>query len=288
LLLGNGTAGVGDGTFQSARNTALDFYPTSLAVGDFNADGKLDLVATSNVYYSGYEGHVNVLLGRGNGTFGTPRTSTVDGSYFNSVASGDFNGDGYSDVAATDVIANTVSVFVNDQYWPPTPPPSVSINDVTVTEGNTGSVNATFTVTLSAAADDDVTVHYATADINATAGSDYTATSGDVTIPAGQLSTTLTVVVTGDRTAEANETFGVNLSAPVHATLGDASGIGTIVDDEPLISINDVTVTEGNTGSVSATFTVTLSAVYDAPVTVHYTTANGSATAEITPPRPGT
>ena len=84
---------------------------------------------------------------------------------------------------------------------------------MTVTEGNTGTVNATFTVTLSAASDVDVTVHYATANGTATAGSDYTAASGDVIIPAGQTSTTFTVAVNGDRLAEPNETFAVNLSA---------------------------------------------------------------------------
>ncbi len=61
--------------------------------------------------------------------------------------------------------------------------------------------------------------------------------------------------------------------------IGDGQGIGTILDDEPRISINDVTGTEGNTGAVNATFTVSLSVAYDVAVTVHYQTANGSATA---------
>src|SRR5262249_54564580 len=89
-----------------------------------------------------------------------------------------------------------------------------------------------------------------------------------------------TVSVNGDRLAEANQTLTVNLSAPTNATIADGTGVGTIVDDEPRISIGDKTVTEGNTGSTtSATFTVTLSATYDATVTVNSAPANGTATA---------
>jgi|GEM_PF-3417955 len=81
------------------------------------------------------------------------------------------------------------------------------------------------------------------------------------------------------RSSQPNETFFVNLSAPTNATIADGQGIGTILDDEPRMSINDVTVTEGNTGTVNATFTVSLSVAYDVAVTVHDQTANGSATA---------
>ena len=64
---------------------------------------------------------------------------------------------------------------------------------------------------------------------------------------------------------------------PFAATIADGTGVGTIVDDEPRISIGDRTVMEGNTGSTSAAFTVTLSAAYDVNVTVNYATADGSA-----------
>src|SRR5207253_2370565 len=108
--------------------------------------------------------------------------------------------------------ANNISVLTNDHAWPPADAPAVSINDVTVTEGNTGSVSATFTLTLSAAYGQPVTVHYATADGSATAGSDYTAASGDVTFAAGQTTQTVTVAVLGDRLPEPTENFTVNLT----------------------------------------------------------------------------
>src|SRR5439155_2870250 len=97
--------------------------------------------------------------------------------------------------------------------------PTISINDVTVTEGNTGSVNATFTVTLSFAYDAPVTVHYATANGTALAGSDYAAASGDVTVPAGQTTQSFSIAVTSDRVAEATETFAVNHSDANYALI---------------------------------------------------------------------
>jgi hypothetical protein len=159
------------------------------------------------------------------------------------------------------------------------PPPALVISDVSLSEGNNGTTAFVFTVRLSAPSNQAVSVNYATADGTATAGSDYQATSGTLTIPAGQSTGTITVLVNGDRLGEPNETFVVNLSAPTNATIADGTGAGTIVDDEPRISISDRTVTEGNTGVTSATFTVTLSAAYDVPVTVNYATANGTATA---------
>ena len=266
VLLGDGLGG-----FGAAQSYATGVTPLSIVVGDFDLDTRLD-VATANV--GGND--VSVLRGRGNGTFSAPEHFAAGPAAY-SIAAGDFNGDGWLDAATANYSGASASVLINDQSWPDPPPPAVSVGDATVTEGNTGTANAAFTVTLSHAADDDVTVHYDTADVSATAGTDYAATSGDVTIPAGQLSRTFTVPVIGDGLAEATETFAVNLSAPANATVGDGQGIGTILDNEPRASVNDVTVTEGNTGSVNATFTVTLSATSTLDVIVRYDTANGSA-----------
>src|SRR5206468_9197549 len=125
--------------------------------------------------------------------------------------------------------------------------PRVSINDVTRTEGNSGLTAFAFTVSLSVVYDVPVTIGYATANGTATAGSDYQAASGTLTILAGQTSGTVTVLVNGDRLPEPNETFFVNLSAPTNATIADGRGMGTIVNDDlplPTISIGDVAVSE--------------------------------------------
>ena len=159
--------------------------------------------------------------------------------------------------------------------------PTLSIGDVSVTEGNSGTRTASFPVTLSTAASSTVTVNYATANGTATAGSDYMAASGTLTFAAGTTTRTIAVTVNGDATGESNETFLVSLSAASGATIADAQGTGTIVNDDsvPTLSINDISVTEGNSGTKAATFTVTLSASSASPVSVTYATANGSATA---------
>jgi hypothetical protein len=268
VLLGDGLGG-----FGAVQTYATGAYPASVALADFNHDGHPD-IATANAS----SGDASVVLGRGDGTFSPPVNSAAGSSPWG-VAAGDFDGDGWSDAATANSAGGDASVLINDHAWPPADAPSVSINDVTVTEGNTGSLSATFTLTLSAAYGQPVTVHFATADGSATAGSDYTAASGDVTIPAGQTTWPVTVAVLGDRLPEPTENFFVNLSGVTNGFIGDGQGVGTILDNEPRISVNDMTVTEGNTGSISATLTVSLSVAYDQPVTVHYATADGSATA---------
>ena len=90
----------------------------------------------------------------------------------------------------------------------------------------------------------------------------------------------MNVTVNGDVKAEPNETLLVNLSAPTNATILDGQGTGTITNDDgaPTLSINDVSVAEGNAGTTTLGFTVTLSAVSGQTVTVDYATANGTAT----------
>src|SRR5262249_34992402 len=91
---------------------------------------------------------------------------------------------------------------------------------------------------------------------------------------------TINVVVNGDRTAESDEAFSVDLTGATGAILSAGHAVGTIVDDEPWVSIDSgPTVTEGNLGTTTANFTVRLSATYDAEVDVDYTTLDGSALA---------
>ena len=111
--------------------------------------------------------------------------------------------------------------------------PALSINDVSQNEGDSGTTVFTFTVSLSAASASAVTFDVATQDGSATAPSDYTAIpTTPLTIPAGQTSTTFTVLVNGDTTVEPNETFFVNLSNANGANIADSQGQGTIVNDD--------------------------------------------------------
>ncbi len=159
-------------------------------------------------------------------------------------------------------------------------PPRITIGDASVTEGNTGTTNAVFTVGLSKTAAGSVSVAYATAASTATATTDYTSRSGTLTFPAGTTSQTIAVPVVGDTLPEGNETFAVNLSNATGGTLSRDHAVGTILDDDgaPNLSITDVSVSEGNSGVANARFTVTLSAGPSSTVTVAYATTGGTAT----------
>ena len=111
-------------------------------------------------------------------------------------------------------------------------PPSVEVDDVAVTEGDSGTVNATFTASLGVASGWTVTVDWATSDGTATAGSDYTAGSGTLTFAAGKTEQTFDVAVTGDTVDESDETYTVTLSNASKASIEDATGTGTITDDD--------------------------------------------------------
>jgi hypothetical protein len=107
VLLGNG-----DGSFQPARNFAAGRYPESVAVGDFNGDGRSDL-AIANLGVSGQNGTISVLLGTGDGSF-QPARNFPAGVGPQSVAVGDFNGDGLPDLAVANNSSNDVSVLLGN------------------------------------------------------------------------------------------------------------------------------------------------------------------------------
>ncbi len=148
--------------------------------------------------------------------------------------------------------AQGVGTIVNDD-----PLPSLSIDDVTVPEGNAGTVDAVFTVTLSAASGQTVSVNYATADGTATQPTDYTNTSGTLTFTPGQTTRTITVPVIGDTVPEADETFFVNLSGAVNATISDNQGVGSIVNDDVPVTISPASLPNG---AVAAAYSQTLTA----------------------------
>ena len=116
---------------------------------------------------------------------------------------------------------------------PPAMGQTLSIDDVMVVEGDSGTVNAEFTVTISSITPLRVTVDYATADGSATAAdSDYLPASGTLTFE-GTAPQTFSVPIIGDLKPEPDEMFVVDLSNPIHATIADGQGRGTILDDDP-------------------------------------------------------
>jgi hypothetical protein len=180
-----------------------------------------------------------------------------------------------------------VGTILNDDAQP-----ALSINDVTIVEGDTGTQTVTFTVTMSGKSESPVTFHWHTTDDTAISvdnpghtGLDFepvkdTAMDPNiVTIPAGQTSVTLTVTVNGDAKDEADERFFVDLTnataGSTALTFNDSRGEAKLLNDDLTVNLGqDVTVTEGNSGDVFATFLVTLPQASDHEVTVHYKTVN--------------
>jgi hypothetical protein len=158
---------------------------------------------------------------------------------------------------------------------------SVSIADVTITEGQSGTSNAIFTVTRTGGTAA-FSVNFATANGSATTGSDYQAASGTLNFGSGVTSQTISVPIIGDTSVESDETFFVNLSGSTNgATISRTQATGTIVNDDSAassITIADISIFEGNTGTQTATFTVTRTGGSGA-FAVNYATANGTASA---------
>jgi hypothetical protein len=162
---------------------------------------------------------------------------------------------------------------------PSPPPPAISVLDVSVVEGDSGTIEAVFTLSLSEPSSQTVTVDYETDDETATNAEDYASVSGTLAFDPDETTKTITVPVTGDTLNETDETFLLNLRNSTNASISDAQAQGTILNDDavPTLSIDDVSVTEGNTGTVDAVFSVNLSAPSGQTVTCNYATADGTA-----------
>ncbi|WP_425510202.1 putative Ig domain-containing protein [Xanthomonas indica] len=242
--------------------------PSALSIG-FNVGG----TATSGTDYAAVNSPLVIAAGQTSGTITIDPTPDTTVEPDETVVISLNAGSGYtvgSPSSATGTILN------DDQ-------PALSINDVSQNEGNAGNTAFTFTVSLSQpAGTGGVSFDIATANGTATAGTDYISSSvNGLTIAAGSSSATFTVQVVGDTLNEPDETFFVNVSNVSGATVADGQGQGTIVNDDaaPALSVGDVSVSEGNSGTTTATFPVSLSAASGQTVTVNYATADGSANA---------
>jgi hypothetical protein len=154
-------------------------------------------------------------------------------------------------------------------------PATLSIGDVTVTEGTSGSQSVALTVTLSEPSKRPVSVNYGTVNNSATAGSDYVAASGKLNFTKGETQKTIHFTVYGDSVVETNESFYVRLTNPKGATIADSTGVVTILDPTPQISTSFEAADEGGV----MTFTVTLSTPFSDPFTVDFTTGDYDAIA---------
>jgi hypothetical protein len=171
---------------------------------------------------------------------------------------------------------NTAVLTINDND----PTPAISISDVTMAEGNSGTTSFVFNVTLSNASSGTITVDATTANGTATAPGDYTAISSPQTITfnPGDTIKTVSISVNGDTTVEPDETFFVNLAnASVNASISDNQGQGTITNDDVSLQLNSATYSAGE-GAGTATITVTRAGTSVGAVGISYATSSGTAT----------
>jgi YD repeat-containing protein len=238
-----GTLTVDFATASGTATSGTDFTGSSGTLS-FSAAETSKTVSVSTIQDSAYEGNETLTVVLSNAGAGS---TIADGS--------------------------AVGTINDDDLPPPPPPPSFAISDVSVTEG--GSLS--FTVTKTGTTSSSFSVNYASANVTAVSGSDYTATSGTLTFAAADSAKPVTVPTINDTTVESTETLNVNLSgATGGATITDALGVGTINDNDvagPSFSVSNTSATEGD----PLVFTVTRSGTTSSSVGVSYATANGTA-----------
>lgn len=156
---------------------------------------------------------------------------------------------------------------------------TISINNITHDEGNSGATPFNFTVSLSSVSTSNISVTY-TVSNGSTDSADLGISTGTATINSGSRSTTISIPVNGDITIEEDENFYVNLSNPVGATISHSLGIGTIRNDDiqpdKTLSINDTVLKEGNTETTAFNFVISMTSTSTENVSVTYTVAHGT------------
>jgi len=268
-----GITGVADVLVPTSGGTAVTNYNGDDAVALLKGGNLLDVIGQ---------------IGFDPGTvWGTSPASTLNNTITrkSTVCAGDANGSDAFDPAgewngfAQDTFTNLGTHTANCVTTP-----TLSINDVSQVEGNSGTSNFTFTVSLSAPAPvGGVSFDINSADGTATlADNDYLSIGqSGVTIAEGASSRDFMIAVNGDATDEADETFLVNLTNVVGATVADAQGQATIVNDDAstaVLSISNPTpAPEGNAGITSQVFTASLSFAVGSDVVFNVTTADGTA-----------
>ncbi len=150
-------------------------------------------------------------------------------------------------------------------------------------EGNSGFTTLTLTYSLPDFANQDVSGDYQTVDGTATAAdNDYVPAQGKWSIPIGQLtSSPITIQIVGDTKVEADETFSIVASNVQNANTPAPVVVTILNDDVPVMTVNNPSVTEGNAGTVSLNFVVTLVPAAQIPVQATYQTGGGTATAGV-------
>jgi Ca2+-binding RTX toxin-like protein len=271
-LTGNGAAAQGDSADVSAELCSA--WPCAIATSDPRLQPFAVPVGVRSIEFQtkvgariAIDGRLNILSQAGRGA---------------SYAKGNLLGGLHAEIAPADGYGGLSLSYESAPTPPPPPLPSLAVRDVTIQEGDVTTPNASFVVSLSAPAATSITVEYATADGTATAPGDYGLTNGTLTFAPGETAKAVTVPIVDDSSSEGAETFALDLMNPIGATIQDGHAVATIEDDDsalPELSIADLTVTEGTSGTSDAKFTVSLSKPSTKIVTFRYVASDGTAKA---------
>lgn len=285
----NGGVLSGTGTVQGAVAGVGTVQPGTAGAGTLAVTGTWNAAPATTLAVTAGATSTSLAVSGAAAVAGTLAVTTVQptpavGTTVTVVSAGSVTGT-FATVTGLDVPASNADWTVG--YSPTsvtltlTAYPQVSVAGGSVVEGASGTATLPFTVSLSAASSQTVTVAYATSDGTATAGTDYTAVSNTLTFAPGTTTQTVNVAVTGDTLFEADETVTLTLSAPASAVLGTASATGTIINDDapPAVSVGTASGTVGAGSGATLVFPVTLSAPSGLDATVSYATADGSAVA---------
>ena len=238
-----GAATINFSTLSGSATAGADFTAVSntLSFGDGETSKTISIAILQDTIYEGNESFFVSLSSPGNGAL------------------------------LTTPLAMTITIIDDDV------PSHATIADVRMAEGNSGTSNANFTVTLDQPTTNPASVQWTTSPGTATAGSDYTAAGGTLNFAAGETQKTISVAIVGDTAYEPDETFTVVLSAPVNLIVDRAVATGTILNDDaqPVINADDVTVTEGNAGTTNAT--IKLKSPQPLTGTINYSTVDDTA-----------
>jgi hypothetical protein len=294
--------GSSSGTYLYANRSVLapvvDMGVTlDFAIEDIDHDGRRDIIVVRTGSTAIYEGrYIQVLRQTAERVF-TDQTATrisFDASLhtFDYIRAQDFNGDGFVDLFIDDKndVASGQYAWVNNGSGVFTPytgaivlpeEQRLSVADASVAEGNAGSKQLNFTISLLRPAAAPVSFDVYTAPGTASPGSDYTANAVvGASVAAGQTSVSFPVTIQGDTEVEGHESFTVNLANVAGAKRGDGQAVGRIINDDlATLGIADASIAEGNGGVQTLSFAVQLSRAMPNPVTFDIATSNGTATA---------